>query len=193
MTNAAPRENPGQAGDVFINREYIEGLLEKAKHAGDDDISAYLDKAERFEGLNHREIASLLVTDNPDHLKRIFSIAWKIKQRIYGNRIVLFAPLYVSDYCVNRCVYCSYNCDHGFRRNKLTMDEVREEIKILEEMGHKRIALEAGEHDGECPIDYILECMHAIYGMKFKNGEIRRINVNIAATTVENYGKLKDV
>ncbi|MDR2048697.1 MAG: hypothetical protein LBP69_04515 [Treponema sp.] len=111
------KENPGQAGDVFIDREYIEGLPENAKHTGDGDINAYLDKAERFEGLNPREIASLLVTGNPDHLKRIFSIAWKIKQHIYGNRIVLFAPLYVSDYCVNRCAYCSYNCGHGFRRN----------------------------------------------------------------------------
>jgi 2-iminoacetate synthase len=187
-------KNPSaQTGELFINREYIEGLLEDAKHTTDDTINRYLDKAERFDGLNHREIASLLATNNPDHLKRIFSIAWKIKQRIYGNRIVLFAPLYVSDYCVNRCSYCSYNYDHQFERRKLTIDEVREEIRILEEMGHKRIALEAGENDQECPIDYILECMSAIYGMKFKNGEIRRINVNIAATTVENYRKLKDI
>jgi 2-iminoacetate synthase len=193
MINGAEKKNRETSGEVFINREYIEGLLEEAKHTADDAVNAYLDKAERFEGLNHREIASLLVTENPDHFKRIFSIAWKIKQRIYGNRIVLFAPLYVSDHCVNRCAYCSYNCGHSFERRKLTMDEVRGEIKILEEMGHKRIAMEAGENDSECPIDYILECMHAIYGMKFKNGEIRRINVNIAATTVENYRKLKDV
>jgi 2-iminoacetate synthase len=192
LTAGRTRRKRAEDG-IFINREYIEGLLEDAKHTKDGEVNAYLDKAERFEGLNHREIASLLVTNNPDHLKRIFFIAWKIKQHIYGSRIVLFAPLYVSDYCVNRCAYCSYNCDHEFRRRQLTMEEVREEIRILEEMGHKRIALEAGEHDGKCPIDYILECMRTIYGMKFKNGEIRRINVNIAATTVENYRKLKDI
>ncbi|MDR2304726.1 MAG: [FeFe] hydrogenase H-cluster radical SAM maturase HydG [Treponema sp.] len=179
--------------DIFIDRRYIEDLLEEARYADDGSISAYLDKAERFEGLNHREIAALLVSQNPEHLERIFSIAWKIKQRIYGNRIVMFAPLYVSDHCVNRCAYCSYNCDHEFGRRKLSQDEVREEVKILEQMGHKRIALEAGEHDGECPIDYILECMRTIYDMKFENGEIRRINVNIAATTVENYRKLREV
>jgi 2-iminoacetate synthase len=179
--------------DIFIDQQYIENLLEEAKYVDDRSISAYLDKAERFEGLNHREIAALLVSQNPEHLERIFSIAWKIKQRIYGNRIVMFAPLYVSDHCVNRCAYCSYNCDHEFGRRKLDQDEVREEVKILEQMGHKRIALEAGEHDGECPIDYILECMRTIYDMKFENGEIRRINVNIAATTVENYRKLNEV
>ncbi|MDR3343737.1 MAG: [FeFe] hydrogenase H-cluster radical SAM maturase HydG [Treponema sp.] len=179
--------------DVFIDKDYIEGLLVQAKQVDDATISASLDKAERFEGLNHREIAALLVNDNPEHLKRIFSIAGKIKQHIYGNRIVMFAPLYVSDYCVNRCAYCSYNCSHKFGRSKLTQDEVREEVRLLEAMGHKRIALEAGEHDKECPIDYVLECMHTIYDMKFENGEIRRINVNIAATTVENYRKLKEV
>ncbi|MDR2210388.1 MAG: [FeFe] hydrogenase H-cluster radical SAM maturase HydG [Spirochaetaceae bacterium] len=193
MVKIPVRKKQKTTGDVFIDREYIEGLLEEAKYTDDGAINAYLDKAERFEGLNHREIASLLATDNPDHLGRIFSIAWKIKQHIYGNRIVLFAPLYVSDHCVNRCSYCSYNCSHSFPRRRLTMDEIRGEIKILEEMGHKRIAMEAGEDDRECPIDYILECMHTIYGMKFKNGEIRRININIAATTVENYRKLKDV
>ncbi|MDR2798172.1 MAG: [FeFe] hydrogenase H-cluster radical SAM maturase HydG [Treponema sp.] len=179
--------------DIFIDQAYIEGLLAEAAHTDDQTISVYLDKAERFEGLNHREIAALLVHDNPAHLERIFSIAGKIKQRIYGNRIVLFAPLYVSDYCVNRCAYCNYNCGHKFDRRKLTMDEIREEVRLLEAMGHKRIAMEAGEHDKECPIDYILECMHTIYAMKFENGEIRRINVNIAATTVENYRKLKEV
>ena len=179
-------------GDVFIDKDYIEGLLAEAKHADDAGISRSLDKAENFEGLNHREIAALLTSENPGHLRRIFAIAGKIKRHIYGNRIVLFAPLYVSDHCVNRCAYCTYNCGHGFDRRKLTQEEVREEVRILEAMGHKRIALEAGEHSGECPIDYILECMRTIYDMKFENGEIRRINVNIAATTVENYRKLKE-
>ena len=178
---------------MFIDKDYIESLLESARHTADAAISAILDKAERLEGLSHTEIAALLTDENPAHLERIFAIAGKIKQSIYGNRIVMFAPLYVSDHCVNRCAYCSYNRDHAFHRRKLTMDEVREEVKLLEAMGHKRLALEAGEHDGECPIDYILECMRTIYGMKFENGEIRRINVNIASTTVENYRRLKEV
>ena len=181
------------SNDVFIDKEYIEGLLAEAKHAGDESISRSLDKAEHFEGLNHREIAALLTSENPDHLRRIFSIAGKIKRHIYGNRIVLFAPLYVSDHCVNRCAYCGYNCAHDFDRRRLSLDEVRKEVEILERMGHKRLALEAGEHDGECPIDYIIDCINAIYGMKFENGEIRRVNVNIAATTIDNYRKLKDV
>jgi len=175
----------------FINREYIEDLLEKAKFADNASISSALDKAESGKVLSHNEIASLLKTENPQHLERIFDIAGKIKKRIYGNRIVMFAPLYVSDYCVNKCAYCSFNHTHNFDRHKLTMDELREEVKILEMMGHKRLALEAGEHDGECSIDYIIECIQTIYGMKFENGEIRRINVNIAATSTENYRKLK--
>jgi len=176
----------------FIDTEYIENLLKEAKNADDGDVSRSLDKAERFEGLNHREIAALLVNDNPDHLKRVFDIAGKIKRRIYGSRIVMFAPLYVSDFCVNRCAYCAFNTGHDFCRSKLTMDELREEVKILERMGHKRLALEAGESQAECPIEYIIECIKTIYAMKFENGEIRRVNVNIAATTTENYRKLKE-
>jgi 2-iminoacetate synthase len=176
----------------FIDQAYIEGLLADAKNSGDDAVSRSLDKAERFEGLNHREIAALLVNDNPDHLKRVFDIAGKIKRRIYGRRIVIFAPLYVSDFCVNRCAYCAFNRGHDFCRSKLTMDELREEVKILEKMGHKRLALESGESEAECPIDYILECIKTIYAMKFENGEIRRVNVNIAATTTENYRRLKE-
>lgn len=178
---------------MFIDENYIEALLESAKSTPTDEINAILDRAERMEGLRHEDIAALLQTRNPNHISRIFSIAGQIKQHIYGNRIVMFAPLYVSDYCVNRCTYCSYNCAHDFDRRRLTMEEVREEVRILEQMGHKRIALEAGEHDGLCPIDYILECMRTIYDMKFENGEIRRINVNIAATTEENYRKLREV
>ncbi|MCL2070139.1 MAG: [FeFe] hydrogenase H-cluster radical SAM maturase HydG [Treponema sp.] len=176
----------------FINQQYIENLLEEAKGADEASISRSLDKAERLEGLNHREIAALLVNDNSENLKRIFSIAGEIKRRIYGSRIVIFAPLYVSDYCVNRCAYCSFNCAHDFKRRRLTMDEVREEVKVLEKMGQKRLALEAGEHPGECTIDYVLECIKTIYDMKFENGEIRRVNVNIAATSVEDYRKLKE-
>lgn len=178
---------------MFIDKDYIEGLLKEAEGASDAAVEEVLDRAARMEGLGHRDIALLLKNDNPAHLERIHSIAGEIKRRIYGNRIVMFAPLYVSDYCVNRCTYCSYNCGHSFARRRLTMEEVREEVRVLEQMGHKRIALEAGEHDELCSIDYILECMHTIYDMKFENGEIRRINVNIAATEVENYQKLKEV
>jgi 2-iminoacetate synthase len=176
----------------FINQKYIEDLLEEAKFADNAGINESLDRAERGETLSHAQIASLLKTENPEHIKRIFEIAGKIKKRIYGNRIVIFAPIYVSDFCVNRCAYCSFNHTQNFSRRKLTMDELREEVRILEMMGHKRLALEAGEHNGECPIDYILECIKTIYDMKFENGEIRRINVNIAATTTENYRKLKN-
>jgi 2-iminoacetate synthase len=175
----------------FINLKYIEDLLENAKFADDASVSLSLDKAQRGEPLAHSEIAALLMNENPEHLARIFEIAGKIKKRIYGNRIVMFAPLYLSDFCVNRCSYCSFNHGHSFNRHKLTMDELREEVKILEMMGHKRLALEAGESDKECPIDYIVECIKTIYDMKFENGEIRRVNVNIAATTTENYSKLK--
>lgn len=175
----------------FIDRRYIENLLEEGANTEDLIVNNALDKAQRGESLEHKEIAALLKTENPELVARIFEIAGKIKKRIYGNRIVMFAPIYVSDFCVNKCAYCSFNHSHDYRRRKLTMDELREEVKILEMMGHKRLALEAGEHDGECPIDYILECIKTIYDMKFENGEIRRINVNIAATTTENYRKLK--
>jgi len=180
----------------FIDQNYIEDLLEEAqkKFANSSDNASIinsLDKAQRGETLSHKETASLLKTENPEHIKRIFEIAGNIKKRIYGNRIVMFAPLYISDFCVNRCAYCSFNNSHNFQRRKLSMDEIREEVKILEMMGHKRLALEAGEENNECPIDYVTECIKTIYEMKFENGEIRRVNVNIAATTTENYSKLK--
>ena len=166
--------------------------MRNAKSSSDEEIMAILEKAENFKGLTHKEVALLLQSEKPEHIKRIFEVADKIKHHIYGKRIVMFAPLYVSDYCVNRCSYCSFNCGHSYKRRILTMDEVREEVRILEAMGHKRIALEAGEDDKRCPIEYILECLKTIYDMKNENGEIRRANVNIAATTVENYKKLKD-
>jgi 2-iminoacetate synthase len=186
-------ESKSEVYENFIDQHYIEELLEQSKNSSGTEITKLLDKAERFEGLNHREIAALLTNNDPQYMNRIFNIADKIKKHIYGNRIVMFAPLYVSDYCVNRCAYCSYNAGHDFNRRKLSMDELRNEVRVLESMGHKRIALEAGEHDKECPIEYILECIKTIYAMKFENGEIRRINVNIAATTVENYKKLSEV
>ena len=174
----------------FVNQKYIEDLLENAKFADDAGINLSLEKAQKGLALSHSEIAALLVTKNPEHVGKIFELAGNIKKKIYGSRIVMFAPLYVSDFCVNRCAYCSFNHKNNFERRRLTMDEVREEVKILEMMGHKRLAIEAGE-SGECPIDYIIECIKTIYEMKFENGEIRRVNVNIAATTTEDYRKLK--
>ena len=178
---------------MIINDGYIKELLEASKGVSEEEIGRILDKAERFEGLSHEEVAALLVTGEGDHIKRIFNIAGKIKDNIYGNRVVVFAPLYISDYCVNKCKYCGYKCDQDFNRRKLTMDEIRSEVAILEEMGHKRLALEAGEDPVNCSIDYVLECIETIYEMKLNNGEIRRVNVNIAATTVEDYKKLKEV
>lgn len=176
---------------MLIDHGYIETLLEEAQTASSQAIHTALDRAERFEGLTHKEVAILLKSRDRKTLDRIYKIADKIKRHIYGNRIVMFAPLYVSDYCVNRCAYCSFNCTNNtFGRRILSMDEVRAEVLELEKMGHKRLALEAGEDDKHCPIDYILDCLKTIYGMKSQDGEIRRVNVNIAATTTENYAKL---
>lgn len=175
----------------FIDDGYIRELL-KIK-GSDEETDRILDRAENFEGLSHRDMAALINTENEAHWKRIFDIAGKIKEHIYGERIVMFAPLYISDYCVNRCKYCGFKCDNSFERKKLSMEEIRNEVKILEEMGHKRLAVEAGEDPVNCPIEYVLECIKTIYDMKLRNGEIRRVNVNIAATTVENYRKLKEI
>ncbi|NLI90556.1 MAG: [FeFe] hydrogenase H-cluster radical SAM maturase HydG [Epulopiscium sp.] len=177
---------------MFIDNKYIENLLAESKLSTDQDIKKILDKAEGLQGLTHEEVAALLTTGKKQHIDRIYQIAGKIKKNIYGNRVVVFAPLYVSDYCVNKCKYCGYKCDQDFQRKRLTMDEVREEVAILEKMGHKRLALEAGEDPVNCDIDYILDCIETIYDMKLDNGEIRRVNVNIAATTVEEFRKLKN-
>lgn len=177
--------------EEFINGEYITQVLEASKKSTDEEIEAILDKAERYEGLTHLEVAALLTNENPVHLNRIFEIAGKIKEHIYGDRIVMFAPLYLSDYCINGCTYCGFNCRHKFERKRLTMDEVRDEVRILEKMGHKRLALEAGEDPQNCPIEYIVDCIKTIYDMK-DGGEIRRVNVNIASTTVEEFKMLKE-
>ncbi len=177
---------------MFINHEYIEKVLEEAKGASREDIKAVLEKAKKRDGLSYRDIAVLLQVEDKDDLNGIFKLAGEIKESIYGKRIVIFAPLYVSDYCVNNCVYCGYKRTNDFSRRKLTMKEVAEEVKILEKMGHKRLALELGEDPVNAPIDYVLECLKTIYSTQNDNGEIRRVNVNIAATTVENYTKLKD-
>lgn len=174
----------------FIDHNYIEEILKSSKETSDSDIRKILDKAESFSGLSHLEVAALLNTESEGHIQRIFDIAGKIKEHIYGKRVVMFAPLYVSDYCINNCEYCGFKCANKFQRKKLTMDEIREEVKILERMGHKRLALEAGEDPENCSLEYILECLKTIYDMKTESGEIRRINVNIAATDVESYRRL---
>ena len=177
---------------MVINHEYIERILEEAKGAKREDILSVLERAKKREGLSYEDIAILLQVEEKEDLEEIFKLAGEIKDSIYGKRVVMFAPLYVSDYCVNNCVYCGYQRDNEFRRRKLTMDEVREEVKILEKMGHKRLALELGEDPVNAPIDYVLECLKTIYETQNENGEIRRVNVNIAATTVENYKKLHE-
>ena len=156
-------------------------------------IDSILDEAEKCGGIDHRSAAVLLECNDRAVNERIFDLARKIKHKFYGRRIVMFAPLYLSNYCVNGCVYCPYHAKNkNIARRKLTQDEIRREVIALQDMGHKRLALEAGEHPTLAPIEYILESIETIYGIKYKNGAIRRVNVNIAATTTENYKKLND-
>ena len=181
--------------EEFINHKEILKTLELAKEKSRDHgyVKGLLEKARTMQGLTHDETAVLLNIDDRALLEEMFCIAKEIKEKIYGKRIVMFAPLYVSNYCVNNCKYCGYkNCNSELTRKQLTMEELQEEVKVLESLGHKRIALEAGEDLKNCPLEYILKCMETIYAIHFDNGSIRRINVNIAATTVENYKKLKE-
>lgn len=156
-------------------------------------IDSILEKAEQRKGLSHRDASVLLACDIEEKNQKIYKLAEQIKKDFYGNRIVLFAPLYLSNYCINGCLYCPYHLKNKhIRRKKLSQDEIRREVIALQDMGHKRLALEAGEDPVNNPIEYILESIRTIYSIKHKNGAIRRVNVNIAATTVENYRKLKD-
>ena len=156
-------------------------------------IQGILDKAAQCKGLSHREAAVLLDCEEPDLIQKTFELAEQIKQKFYGNRIVMFAPLYLSNYCINGCVYCPYHAkNRTIPRRKLTQDEIRAEVIALQDMGHKRLALELGEDPVHNPIEYVLESIKTIYGIHHRNGDIRRVNVNIAATTVENYRLLKD-
>ena len=181
--------------DEFIHDGEIMATLEFAKqHRNDiamgDEILA---RAAERKGLSHRDAALLLECDDPAIIERIFKLAREIKQHIYGNRIVMFAPLYLSNYCINGCVYCPYHAkNRTIPRRKLTQEEIRREVIALQDMGHKRLALETGEHPTKNPIEYVLESINTIYSIHHKNGAIRRVNVNIAATTVENYRLLKD-
>lgn len=177
---------------LFINHSYIEETLKKSINPSAEDIRAILKRAEKREGLSHEDLAQLLQCEDQSLIQEMFKAAGKIKDDIYGDRVVMFAPLYVSDYCVNSCTYCGYKHCNEFGRRKLTMDEIRQEVRILEKMGHKRLAFEAGEDPANCPMDYVLEAIKTIYETYHENGNIRRINVNIASTTVENYKLLKD-
>lgn len=175
-----------------LNAKTIEALLLETEKPSKKTIQSVLDKAARKENLSMKEVAILLNIDSNEELDQLFAIARAIKQEIYGNRLVIFAPLYVSNYCVNACTYCGYKRENDFPRKRLTRAEIQQETRILEKNGHKRIALEAGEDPVNCPVDYILDAIDAVYTTKTEKDAIRRINVNIAATTVENYKKLKD-
>ncbi|MGN0654004.1 MAG: [FeFe] hydrogenase H-cluster radical SAM maturase HydG [Oscillospiraceae bacterium] len=156
-------------------------------------IDEIIEKAKLRKGLSHREASVLLACEIPEKIEEIYALAEQIKKDFYGNRIVMFAPLYLSNYCVNGCVYCPYHLKNKhIARKKLTQEEIRNEVIALQDMGHKRLAIEAGEDPVNNPIEYILESIKTIYSIKHKNGAIRRVNVNIAATTVENYRKLKE-
>lgn len=181
--------------EEFINHQEILDTLEyAAAHKHDEAlINEILNKARLRKGLSHRDAAVLLDCDIPEKNREIEELARQIKLDFYGNRIVMFAPLYLSNYCVNGCVYCPYHHqNHHIPRKKLTQEEIRKEVIALQDMGHKRLALETGEDPVNNPIEYVLESIKTIYSIKHKNGAIRRVNVNIAATTVENYRKLKE-
>ena len=181
--------------EEFISHEEI---LDTVKFANDNKnnvelIKEIIAKAKLQKGLNHREASVLLACDKEELNKEILSIAKKIKEDYYGNRIVLFAPLYLSNYCINGCTYCPYHLENKhIPRKKMTQEEIKKEVIALQDMGHKRLAIEAGEDPINNPIEYILESIETIYSIKHKNGAIRRVNVNIAATTVENYKKLHE-
>ena len=179
----------------FIHHGEIVATLEYAAASGNNLplVEEILQKAAQGKGLSHREAATLIECSSTDVWERIFALARELKSRIYGNRIVMFAPLYLSNHCINGCTYCPYHAtNRTIPRRKLTQEEIRQEVIALQDMGHKRLALEAGEHPKLNPIEYILESIETIYSIHHRNGAIRRVNVNIAATTVENYRLLRD-
>lgn len=181
--------------EEFINDEEILDTIAYAqKHKSDRElIFSLIERAKDCKGLTHREAAVLLECDIPEANEAIRETAMSIKNKLYGSRIVMFAPLYLSNYCVNGCTYCPYHyCNKHIVRKKLTQDEIRKEVIALQDMGHKRLAIESGEDPVNNPLEYILESIKTIYSIKHKNGAIRRVNVNIAATTVEDYKKLHD-
>ena len=188
------RVDSSKAEEFIDHTEIVDTLEYATTHKSDRKlIESIIEKARDCKGLSHREAAVLLECDLPDLTKEIFHLAKEIKQKFYGNRIVMFAPLYLSNYCVNGCVYCPYHLKNKtIARKKLTQEEIRREVIALQDMGHKRLALEAGEDPLHNPLEYILESIETIYGIHHKNGAIRRVNVNIAGTTVKNYRRLKE-
>ena len=179
----------------FIDDAEIRETLEYAEQnkANFPLIDQILEKAATLKGLSHREAAVLLECEDPAYIEKIYALAMDIKKKNYGNRIVMFAPLYLSNYCVNECRYCPYHHHNKhIARKQLSQEDIVREVVALQDMGHKRLALETGEDPVNCPIEYVLESIRTIYGIKHKNGAIRRVNVNIAATTVENYRRLKE-
>lgn len=188
------RADSKKAEEFISHDEILDTLKYAEENAGNRElISSIIEKARECKGISHREAALLLECNDPELLEEIFSLAKEIKQKFYGNRIVMFAPLYLSNYCVNSCVYCPYHIKNKtIARKKLSQEDIEREVIALQDMGHKRLALEAGEDPLHNPIEYILESIKTIYGIKHKNGAIRRVNVNIAATTVENYRKLHE-
>lgn len=181
--------------EEFISHEEILDTLAYAQENKNNEklIDAILEKAKLRKGLTHREASVLLACEMPDKIQQIYALAEQLKKDFYGNRIVMFAPLYLSNYCINSCVYCPYHAKNKhIARKKLTQEEIVKEVMALQDMGHKRLALEAGEDPVNNPIEYILECIKTIYSIQHKNGAIRRVNVNIAATTVEEYRMLKE-
>lgn len=181
--------------EEFISDQEIQDTLAYAQAHKEDLalIDAILEKARKGKGLDHREASVLLACEEPKRVQTLYQLAHQIKQDYYGNRIVMFAPLYLSNYCVNGCIYCPYHLKNKhMARRKLTQEQIAQEVKALQDMGHKRLAIEAGEDPVNNPIEYILESIKTIYSVQHKNGSIRRVNVNIAATTVENYRRLKE-
>ncbi|MCL2082252.1 MAG: [FeFe] hydrogenase H-cluster radical SAM maturase HydG [Oscillospiraceae bacterium] len=176
----------------FIDEEYIHRLLGDTRDIPGAAFGDILDKALKLKGLTHQETAALLSTGSQEQIQRIFEAAKQVREQVYGDRIVLFAPLYISDLCVNSCLYCSFRHGRGFSRKKLSQEQIRAEVRALEAMGHKRLALEAGEDPDACPIEYVVDALKTIYSEKHKSGDIRRVNVNIAATGTEDYRKLKE-
>ncbi len=183
-----------KAEEFIDHNEILETLAYADAHKTDRElITAIIEKAKAYKGLSHREASVLLACELEDKNEEVYALAKKIKQEFYGNRIVMFAPLYLSNYCVNGCVYCPYHLKNKhIARKKLTQEEIKAEVIALQDMGHKRLALETGEDPVHNPLEYVLESIKTIYSIKHKNGAIRRVNVNIAATTVENYRKLKE-
>ncbi len=184
------REDKTYAAD-FIKEDEIRGLLVTAKSGSPKEAQQIIQKGREAKGLTPYETAVLLQNEDDDTTRLLFEAAHAVKQKIYGKRLVFFAPLYISNYCINNCVYCGYRKGNNITRRRLDMMEIENEITALEAMGHKRLAVETGEDPVNCPIEYVLDSIKKIYTVKSKTGSIRRVNINIAATTVENYRRLK--